>query len=112
MRKMLITNCPNCGGELPQNGECKYCGTKVRFENELRVDSREPIEILIKRTERYNWEEHIVLIPFNGFLIRMEEQLPELTAFPLCEREPVCILPSRPIVNLEFEGTVGDFFNE
>lgn len=108
MRKMLITNCPNCGGELAHSGECEYCRTKVRLENELRVDSREPIEILIKRTERYNGKEHITLIPFRGFLIRMEEQLPELTAFSLDERGPVCILPQRPIVNLEFEGTVGD----
>lgn len=51
MRK-LITNCPNCGGALESNGRCPFCGTHVRFANELDLQvgnfSRsEPIEILL-----------------------------------------------------------------
>jgi len=32
--RMLSTNCPNCGGVL-DDGKCPYCGTKVRFANEI-----------------------------------------------------------------------------
>lgn len=36
--RMLLTNCPNCAGELEKGGYCRYCNTHVRMANELDVD--------------------------------------------------------------------------
>ena len=37
-KRMLKTNCPNCAGALQPDGNCPYCGTHVRFANELDID--------------------------------------------------------------------------
>lgn len=39
MKRALITNCPNCGAAIERDGNCKYCGTHVRYANELDVDT-------------------------------------------------------------------------
>lgn len=32
------TNCPNCGGVLPQHGgKCSYCGTYVRWKGAVEI---------------------------------------------------------------------------
>lgn len=72
-RKILLTNCPNCGGTLTESGDCPYCKTKVRFENELNIstgdeDVPERVEILIKRT----CGNTVNIIPFEGYLERVE----------------------------------------
>lgn len=48
MRK-LITNCPNCAGVLIE-GKCPYCGTHVRYANELDIEGgiwSKPIELQV-----------------------------------------------------------------
>ena len=107
-RKMLITNCPNCGGELQSTGECKYCGTHVRFENELNISAGERVEILIKKTEKHDGKECISLVPFRGFLTSIDFRWPELECADLYCTKPIYIFPQRPTVRLEFEGTVGE----
>jgi hypothetical protein len=67
--KMLITNCPNCGGDLLESGNCPYCGTKVRYENEISVNTDEfgtpeRVEILIKRQHG----DTVYITPFVGYL--------------------------------------------
>lgn len=37
MSRRLLTNCPNCAGELHSDGYCPYCKTKVRYANELDI---------------------------------------------------------------------------
>lgn len=37
-KRMLKTNCPNCAGALQPDGNCPYCGTHVRYANELDID--------------------------------------------------------------------------
>lgn len=107
MKKMLITNCPNCGGELPENGNCKYCGTKVRFENELNIDEREPVEILIKRTSKgSNGENILSFIPFRGFLISLDYEYPVLDCFCLSDNMYTSIQSNIPNVTLTFNGTI------
>lgn len=39
MKRALITNCPNCGAAIERDGNCKYCGTHVRYANELDIDA-------------------------------------------------------------------------
>ena len=107
MKNMLITNCPNCGGELPESGNCKYCGTKVRFENELNIDEREPVEILIKRTAKgSNGENILSFIPFRGFLIRLDYEYPVLECSCLSDNKYVNIQSNIPDVTLTFNGTI------
>ena len=48
----LITNCPNCGGELTSDGYCQYCNTKVRLANAMEIETGQfvskPVEIEIR----------------------------------------------------------------
>ena len=39
MQRRLLTNCPNCAGELHSDGYCPYCKTKVRYANELDIQA-------------------------------------------------------------------------
>lgn len=64
---MIKINCPNCGAPLI-NSKCSYCGTKVRYSNEIEVtDAHSPTEILIKIQRN----DETVLIPFVGHLSSM-----------------------------------------
>lgn len=62
--KHLLTNCPNCGAVLV-DGYCNYCDTKVRFANEIDINSdsfrRGPMDIMfhIKQGDT------IILYPFH-----------------------------------------------
>lgn len=53
MKRMMLTNCPNCAGELTRDGRCTYCGTHARFANELDIRhdnfvwNNNPIEIMV-----------------------------------------------------------------
>lgn len=46
----LVTNCPNCGGELTPDGYCQYCNTKVRLANAMEIETGQfvskPVEII------------------------------------------------------------------
>lgn len=45
--RTLLTNCPNCGGVLTGN-KCEYCGTHVRYANEVDIDFKgKPIELVL-----------------------------------------------------------------
>lgn len=39
MKRVLITNCPNCGASIERDGNCKYCGTHVRYANEIDINA-------------------------------------------------------------------------
>ena len=39
MKRALITNCPNCGAAIERDGNCKYCGTHVRYANEIDINA-------------------------------------------------------------------------
>jgi hypothetical protein len=107
MKNMLITNCPNCGGELPENGNCKYCGTKVRFENELNLNEREPVEILIKRTSKgSNGENILSFIQFRGYLTAIDYEYPVLECSCLSDNMYTSIQSNIPNVTLTFNGTI------
>lgn len=77
MSRQLLTNCPNCAGELNSDGTCPYCKTKVRYANELDiqagspwVDGYNPVEIAIK-VKRGN---ETIVYPFEGYLSSMKVQ--------------------------------------
>lgn len=65
--RMLVTNCPNCGGVLNE-GKCPYCDTQVRFANELDIKandisrSRVQISLNVKRGNE------TIIFPFVGYL--------------------------------------------
>ena len=64
--RVLTTNCPNCGGVL-NNGNCPYCGTKVRYANELDIECgncHQPVEVQlnIKRGDT------VTILPLRGYI--------------------------------------------
>lgn len=66
-KRMLVTNCPNCAGELAKDGKCPYCGTHVRMANELDIDATNwwgsdtvSIQINIKRGDE------TIILPVRG----------------------------------------------
>lgn len=69
MFNMLETNCPNCGGTLLDSGKCPYCGTIVRYANELSLDISEygyikhiEIKLMIKKGDA------VTIIPLKGHI--------------------------------------------
>ena len=63
MRK-LITNCPNCAGVLIE-GKCPYCGTHVRYANELNIEygiKAEPIEVQLNIRQG----DSVLILPLKG----------------------------------------------
>ena len=76
-RKLLLTNCPNCGAQLNAAGDCAYCLTKVRYENSIRLSEDDPFynqcEILIKRERNdADGNKYVVYVPFVGRLTSVE----------------------------------------
>ena len=73
MSRLLLTNCPNCAGELDSDGFCPYCKTKVRYANELDIQGDSswiggnPVEIAIKVKRG----DETVVYPFEGYLSSM-----------------------------------------
>ena len=66
-KRMLKTNCPNCAGALQPDGNCPYCGTHVRYANELDIDAGDlwhgsMVEIMI-HIKRGN---ETILLPVRG----------------------------------------------
>jgi hypothetical protein len=71
--KTLITNCPNCGAELNEDGFCSYCETKIRYANELELSMH---DLLPERTE--------VLMKFNKTTINENgEEIKETILMPM-----------------------------
>lgn len=70
--KNMLTNCPNCGAALRSDGYCEYCKTKIRYANELEIESglfdRCEVEILLKH---HNGDGTVVVAPFKGWLSTM-----------------------------------------
>lgn len=64
--RMLLTNCPNCAGELEKGGYCRYCNTHVRMANELDINSNDfnRIELMLN-IKRGN---ETLLIPCVGYM--------------------------------------------
>ena len=65
----LIHNCPNCGAPLEADGYCKYCKTKIRYANELDIESfgkfgLSAVEILLKIKDG----DSIILLPVRGYI--------------------------------------------
>lgn len=80
MRK-LLTNCPNCAGELQKDGYCYHCNTHVRMANELDVDfsnfNRMDIMLNVKQGNE------TLLIPCTGCIMNIRREfsygcLPEI----------------------------------
>lgn len=100
----LITNCPNCGGELTEEGFCNYCNTKVRLANKVEVDissflnSKVEIELKVKQGDK------TVIIPFTGMLTSYDILYDPV----FCEigNHHRCIGNNDPRVTLTFEGHV------
>ena len=84
MKRMMLTNCPNCAGELTRDGKCTYCGTHARFANELDVNfdnllfNNNAIEIMMHVK---NGNETIIL-PVRG---RIESLTVKHSAYELSE---------------------------
>lgn len=71
MRK-LLTNCPNCNGVLNIDGRCPYCGTHVRYANELDIQANDMLtakDVEIKINVTRGGE--TVVFPFVGRLTDM-----------------------------------------
>lgn len=107
MKRMLLTNCPNCGGELTSEGFCNYCKTKIRYANEIEISNDSmfsmpgAVEILIK-VKRGN---EIVLVPFRGCLEMIEEHFDTVCAMPLYNNyNQVYYSQNRNKVDLKFSG--------
>ena len=101
MRRLII-NCPNCGSIL-RNGECNYCGTKVRYANELDLEAGfrdEPVEIMINIKK----DNSVIVLPVKGFLNNITISIDTLGCYydgdqirsHLCERK----------IELTFEGVI------
>ena len=60
--RRLTTNCPNCGGILSE-GRCPYCGTHVRYANELDIGfGRQPIEVQLNIKQG----DSVLIMPLYG----------------------------------------------
>ena len=79
--RMLLTNCPNCAGELLKDGYCYHCNTHVRMANELDIDysnfNRMEIMLNVKQGNE------TILIPCVGCIIGVSKhysymELPEI----------------------------------
>ena len=101
---VLLTNCPNCGGTLLESGLCPYCGTKVRYENELNISVNEPIEILIKHKSTDSEGKEIThIIPFKGYIKQVTQKYDTIDVYADGIRH---MFPTSPQINLEIEGFV------
>lgn len=59
----IITNCPNCGSAL-QKLKCQYCGTEIRYSNEIELFNGEKCELML----RHNNGKNVTLIPVEGYI--------------------------------------------
>lgn len=72
----LLTNCPNCGAPLNPDGYCEYCGTKIRYANELELQNLDDIfgpnemEILLKIVKK----DAVVLVPIRGRISSIKQE--------------------------------------
>lgn len=97
----LIHNCPNCGGELTEKGDCKYCNTKIRLENRISVDTSKceliEIELRIKRGDT------ICITPIKGFIESIDYQIPVLDCAFLPDYYTI---PTRQNIRLTIVGDI------
>jgi len=103
MRDILLTNCPNCGGELTGDGFCAYCKTKVRYANEIILEDEDwftgnDVEIMIKR----KIDDTVYLVPFVGSLTEIKQDF--YTDDYYIEYD--AIRNGSPEVTLTFRGTM------
>lgn len=102
--RALTTNCPNCGGVL-DNGNCPYCGTKVRYANELDIecgDSHRPVEVQlnIKRGDT------VTILPLRGYISEVSITHDHHTYYSDSERYFAHYVPSN--VEFVFNGVIDD----
>ena len=65
--RMLITNCPNCGGVL-NDGKCPYCDTQVRFANELDIQANDLYGSRVEISLNVKNGNETIVYPFVGYL--------------------------------------------
>ena len=98
----LVTNCPNCGGELTSDGYCQYCNTKVRLANAMEIETGQfvskPVEIEI----RVKQGDETIIIPFEGHLQSIDMKFDSVDIY--ADGKKYATLPSRPSVDLAFSG--------
>ena len=64
--RVLKTNCPNCGGVL-NAGNCPYCGTKVRYANEIDIErgnGYQPVEVQLNIRQG----DTVTILPLRGHI--------------------------------------------
>lgn len=97
----LVTNCPNCGGELTSDGYCQYCSTKVRLANAMEIETGQfvskPVEIEI----RVKRGDETTIIPFEGYLQSINMQYDTDIYF---DNKRCGCIQNRPSVDLAFSG--------
>lgn len=113
MMKML-TNCPNCGAPLNDNGYCSYCNTKVRYANEIeslvRMSQRkgitdlQPTEILFKFYDPES--ETVFLLPIVGKVDNISINYNETCVYG--SNYKIASIHSSPEVSLKIIGAVGE----
>lgn len=109
MRDTLLTNCPNCGGELTGDGFCAYCKTKVRYANEIILEdegwfTENDIEIMIKR----KIGDTVYLVPFVGSLTEIEQDFCIDNRYIEYEDKKtlISLIHKSPEVSITFRGTM------
>lgn len=98
----LVTNCPNCGGELTSDGYCQYCDTKVRLANAMEIETGQfvskPVEIEI----RVKRGDETIIIPFEGYLQSIDIQYETTDIY--FDNKKYAYMLNRPSVDLTFSG--------
>ena len=69
MKRALITNCPNCGAAIERDGNCKYCGTHVRYANEIDINASNfyntsDVEIMLNIKQ----DDTMTVLPLRGHI--------------------------------------------
>ncbi len=109
--KKLITNCPNCGAPLQEDGYCPYCNTKVRYANELEFNALfdhggifnvEPTEMELKFKSN---DGTIFIVPFFGKPQNIEVEYNTTDAVD-CSGTTIQKFYSSPTIKFEMVGNI------
>lgn len=104
---MLETNCPNCGGTLLDSGKCPYCGTIVRYANELSLDISEygyiepiTLKLMIKKGDT------VYIVPLKGAINSITQSYDTICADVQCGNNVKHFINNGVKYNIDFEGYV------
>ena len=113
--KTIATNCPNCGAPLTSDGYCSYCNTKVRYANEVEVETflhngaiyNTAMEVLFKFIGiDENGDKITYLIPFKGCVEEIELTRDEHCAYSRYGNKLLSVYTGPPTVNLKLQGVI------